>query len=242
MSLTGAATFPGAIWDGDSGNRDSDAGNLVAPDHRDWARLISELAVTQRVNQGYDPDNALNSFGTVGTTTGLSVVERGNSALHKTIITLDDLVMTMTDGSSSVTDACWGTTPLYTFPQGHVLFYGSHVLWPLGKVTAGTGGIIDAGDIEMGIGSTARANASNFALAAAERNIVIELVLAQLVGGTTAAIESIASAAALFLDGSTTDIVANLNFITSHDDDATASDTLILSGTITLLWTMQGND
>ena len=242
MGFDSAATFPAAIWDGDSGNRDSDAGDNRAPDYRDWVRLINELAAAQRSNQGYDPDNTLNSVGTLGTTTGLSVVERGNAALHKTIITLADLVMTMTDGSTAGTDAMWGTVPLYTFPQGHILFHGSHVLWPLGDVTAGSGGLTATADLETGIGTTARANQTNFALAAAERNIVLELVLAQMVAGTTAAIESIASAAAIYLDGSTTDVVANLNFITSDDADATGDDTLILSGTITLLWTAQGND
>lgn len=242
MGFDSAATFPAAIWDGDSGNRDSNAGDNRAPDYRDWVRLINELAAAQRSNQGYDPDNTLNSVGTIGTTSGLSVVERGNASLHKTIITLEDVIMVMTDGTTPATDAMFGTTPLYTFPAGHVLFHGSHVLWPLGDVTAGSGGLTTTADLEMGVGTTARTNQTNFALAAAEKNIVAELVLAQMVSGTTAAIESIAATAAKYLDFSAAAAVANLNFITSDNDDATADDTLILSGTITLLWSMQGDD
>ena len=245
MALDGVATFPAQIWDGDSGNRDSDAGDARAPDHRDWARMLAEMQAVQKSNNGYDPAT-INSYGTIGTASGLSVVERGNAALHKTTITLTDAVITMTDGTTPATDAMWGTLPLYTFPQGHLLLHGSHVVYPLGKVTAGTGGgagLSDTADLEMGVGTTARANASNFALAAAEKNLVDELVLAQLVGGTTAAIESIAAAAAVFFDGSASAAVANLNFITSDDADAgTSPDTLIVSGTVTLLWSIQGDD
>lgn len=245
MGLTGAATFPGAIWDGDSGNRDSDAGHIMAPDHRDWMRLVAELAATQRGNQGYDPDNTLNSYGTLGTTTGLSVVERGNAAVHKTIISLANVAMTMTDGTTPATDAMWGTVPLYTFPTGHIVVLGAHLVFPLGLIiatVAGGGGLADDADLEFGVGTTARANQTNFALAAAEDNIVPEQVGVDLTSATSDAIESSQLAAALFFDG-TSGAVANLNFITTDDADAgTVADELDLTGTLTLLWTMQGND
>ena len=43
LNFNMAAYFPNSIWDGDSGNRDSDAGALKAPDHRDWGQLIQEM-------------------------------------------------------------------------------------------------------------------------------------------------------------------------------------------------------
>ncbi len=49
MALDSAPTFPLSVWDGDSGNRDSNSGNQSGPDHRDWARAIAEIAATQRV-------------------------------------------------------------------------------------------------------------------------------------------------------------------------------------------------
>lgn len=241
MGLNSAATFPAAIWDGDSGNRDSDAGNIVSPDHRDWARLINELAAAQRSNQGYDPDTTLNSLGTLGVISGVSVVERGNAAMHKTIITLAEVVITMTEGSTPGTDAVWGTLPLYTFPVGHVIFLGAHAVFPLGLIEAGTGGLTDTADLEFGMGTLARGNTSDFALAATEKNIIPENVCTQMVSGLSVAIESAVLAAALFFDG-TTACVANLNFITSDDADCTGNDTLIVSGTITMLWTMQGDE
>ncbi len=245
MAFDGIATYPDNVWDGDSGNRDSDSGDQKSPDWRDWERMLAEMRAVQQSNSGYDP-TTLNSFGAIGSGDGISLVERGNAAIHKTIITLTDRVIVMTDGTTPATDAMFGTSPLYTFPEGHVVVLGAHVVFPLGKVTAGTGGgagLSDTADLEFGIGTTARANQTNFALAAAERNIIPELVLAQMVGGTTAAIESFQASAALFFDGSASAAIANANFITSDDADAgTTADTLIVSGTITLLWTMQGDD
>jgi len=42
-----AAKFPNTIWDGDSLNRDSDDGNMKAPDHRDWRQLLQEMYSVQ---------------------------------------------------------------------------------------------------------------------------------------------------------------------------------------------------
>ena len=106
-ALDNSPTYPAAIWDGDSGNRDSDDGVQAAPDHRDWGRMIGEMQAVQRSNVGIDPDNVLNSVGTVGTTTGVSAVERGNAAMHKTIITLADVAVAMADGGTPATDAMW---------------------------------------------------------------------------------------------------------------------------------------
>ena len=40
-------SYPAAVWDGDSGNRDSDNNDFAAPDARDWLRVIAEIAATQ---------------------------------------------------------------------------------------------------------------------------------------------------------------------------------------------------
>jgi hypothetical protein len=243
--LNSASTYPSAIWDGDSGNRNSDNNNKVAPDHRDWARMIAEIRAVQQSNQGYDPDNILNSVGVVATKTGLSVIERGNAAIHKTILTLDEVEIITTDGTTPATDAHWGTQPLYTFPVGRILFLGSHMVFPLGKIIAtvgGGGGLSDTADLEIGVGTTARGNASNFALAAAEHNIIPEQTGVDLVAAISDAIESSVSTAVLFFDG-TSSCVANLNIITSDDADAgTSADLLKISGTITMLWTMLGDE
>lgn len=59
------AYFPTSIWDGDSRNRDSDRGNLAAPDYRDWVQLISEMIATQDyiINQNIDLGERVIYFG-----------------------------------------------------------------------------------------------------------------------------------------------------------------------------------
>lgn len=42
-----AATFPDAIWDGDSLNRNSDDFRITAPDHRDWWQIQQEMTSVQ---------------------------------------------------------------------------------------------------------------------------------------------------------------------------------------------------
>lgn len=240
------ATYPASIWDGDSANRDSDDGVQAAPDHRDWERMIAEIAAVQESNRGIDPDTTINNHGTLESVTGLSVEEYGNAALHKTVITLDAVELDTTDGSTPATDAAWATQKLYTFPEGHVVVVGAHQVYPLGKieaVTGGGGGLSDTADLEIGVGTTARANASNFQLQTAEDNIVPGQAGVDLTSKTSDAIESSQLAAALFFDGSASAAAANLNVVTlDNADHGTSADKLKVSGTITILWTMQGND
>ncbi len=245
-ALDGIATYPASIWDGDSGNRDSDDGTQRAPDHRDWARLLAEIQAVQKSNKGIDPDDAVNSIGTVGTASGVSAEERGNAAMHKTVITLTNVAVTMTDGSTPATDAMWGTLKLYTFPEGHVILHSSHMVFPVAGFVATVGGgtgLSDTADLEAGVGTTARANASNFALATAEHDIVPEQTGIDLVAASSDAIESNISTATLRADGSAAAKTANLNIITSDDADAgTTDDELTVNGTITLIWSVVGND
>lgn len=250
MSLDSIATFPASIWDGDSRSRDSDNARRVAPDYHDWARMIREVQAVQKSNRGIDPDTILNSHGTLASVTGLTVEEYGNAAAHKTVLTLVDVEIVVIDGVTHATDAAWGTKALYTFPIGHVRFLGAHQVYPLGKVEAVTGGGVDGAsggfadnaDIEIGVGTTARSNATNFQLQTAEDNIVPGQAGVDLTSATSDAIESSQLAAALFFDG-TTACVANLNAVTLHGADyGSDPDILKVSGTITMLWTMMGDD
>lgn len=47
MGLNKTATYPSSVWDGDSGNRDSDDNRQSAPDYRDWERSVAEIAAVQ---------------------------------------------------------------------------------------------------------------------------------------------------------------------------------------------------
>lgn len=249
MGVDGTATYPGAIWDGDTSARDSDLGILRAPNARDWGRVVNEIAALQRSLQGYDPDRAIDTYGTLATVTGLSVREYGNGAVHKTIMTLDEVEVSTLDGTTPATHAAWGTKDLYTFPEGHVTILGAHQIYPVGglEVTTGGGaGIKDTAELEIGVGSVARGDAGDFDLntVSTNNNIVPLVVAAALSSGASAAIESSPAAATSFIDGSAGAVVAKLNVITATDDadHGPLPDILKVSGTITIIWTVQGND
>lgn len=249
MGSNNTPTYPAAIWDGDTGDRDTDLGILRAPNARDWARLVNEVAAVQRSLRGYDPDRAIDTYGTLATVSGLTVEEYGNGATHKTILTLDEVEVSTLDGVTPATDAAWGTKDLYTFPEGHVIILGAHQVYPIGGLeaeTGGTAGLLDTAILEVGVGSVARGNASDFDLStvATNNNIVPLVVIAALVSGASAAIESSPATAASFIDGSASAVVAKLNVITATNDaeHGPLPDVLKVSGTITMIWTMQGDD
>lgn len=242
-------SYPTSIWDGDSGNRDSDNAPFKAPDARDWIRMISELAATQtRIdgNSGGTDDDTLDSVGALTSLTGLSVVEKGDGGVHKTIITFDDVSIATVDGSTPATDGAWFTQPLYTFPVGHIAVLGSHAQFPLGELEAGTGGgtgLSDTADFEIGVGTVASANASSFGLGDGTQENIVTALDVDLTSGTSDAIEAAAQATAAVYDGTGGAIVARLNMRTLDDaDHGTVADTLIVSGTVTLLWTALGDD
>ena len=214
------------------------SGAQIAQNDTDISTNASDLT---DLAGGVDSDT-VDSVGTVATKAGLVGVEKGNAAMHKTVLTLTAMEMTMTDGSTPATDAMWGKQLLYTFPEGHVVIHSAHVVFGDDEIVAGGGGITDTADLEFGIGTTARANQSDFVLGATEKDIVPEKIMSQMVGGESDGINSQQAAASLFKDGSSGAIEAFLNIITSDNDDATAGDTLDITGVITITWSMQGDN
>jgi len=104
-------SYPTSVWDGDSGNRDSDDGNNRAPDYRDWDRLISEIAAVQsQLGLGIDAESAA-AIGVVGT----SVTEVSNrGCVQQVILTLTDIAITIVDGTTKEV----GSALIHTFPAG----------------------------------------------------------------------------------------------------------------------------
>lgn len=242
-------SFPTAVWDGDSDNRDSDDGVQRAPDHRDWSRMIAEVAAAQtRIlsNQQGSDDTTIDSVGTLATVTGLSVSEKGDGAMHKTVITLASVSVASVDGSTPATDGAWGTKLLYTFPQGHVQLFGAHFTSALGAVAAVTGGgtgFADDADFGLGFGTAAAANSTEFGISTTEENIVAEIDYDLTSGASDAAEVGVTDGTQVVFDGSTTPIGVNLNFRTLADGDhGTTADALTISGTLTLTWGILGDD
>ena len=249
MGLNRTAVFPTSVWDGDSGNRAGSDDRQRAPDHRDWDRLVAEVAAAQTRlynNERGTDDDTVDSVGTVATKTGLSVVEKGNGAIHKTILSLSAVALASTDGATAGTDGAWGTQNLYTFPQGHLFILGAHMVWELGGITATIGGgtgFSDTADIGVGVGTVAAANSTEWGLSTTEEDICAEQNGVDLVAATSDAIESSVNAAVLASDGSTAAVVARLNFRTLDDaDHGVTADVLSFTGTVTILWTILGDD
>lgn len=242
-------SYPTSIWDGDSLNRNSNNAPQKAPDWRDWNRMVTEVAATQTRTdnnaKGID-DDTIDSVGALTSKTGLSVVEKGDGAIHKTIITLASMSMASTDGTTPATDGAWGAQALYTFPTGRIVLLGSHVQFPLAGLVAVTGGgtgFSDTADFEIGIGSVAAAQAVSFDLNGGDEEDIIAAMVAALTSKTSDAIETGMGGSVTPIDGTGGSYTAYLNFRTVDDlDHGTTADALLVSGTLTFLWSLLGDD
>ena len=242
-------SYPSSVWDGDSAHRDSDEGMQSAPNHQDWNRAISEIAAAQtRVDRnivGVD-DNATHSVGTVATKSGLTIVEKGDGAIHKTVFTFTDVALVSTDGAVVATDGAWGTQLLYTFPEGYIQILGAHVVFPITKIVATSGGLIGfktAANIEVGIGTVAAANATAFDLDGSTEEDIIAALDVDLTSKTSDAAESGQLTTVTSFDGTSTAKALYLNFRTKADaDHGPLDDVLTFSGTFTIIWSILGDD
>ncbi|MEE9548675.1 MAG: hypothetical protein V3V68_04905 [Nitrosomonadaceae bacterium] len=242
-------SYPTDVWDGDSASRDSDNAPKKAPDWRDWDRAFTEVVATQnRVNDnaGGVDDDAIDSVGTLATKTGLSVVETGDGAIHKTVITMDEMQVVSTDGAAPGADGAWGTQQLYTFPEGHINVLNKHIVFPLAGLEAVTGGgtgFSTTADFEIGVGTVAAAQDTQFDLNGGDEEDVVAAIVCALTAKTSDAIESLANGTAATVDGSTAALEYHLNFRTvDNADHGTTADVLLVSGTFTFVWTCLGND
>ncbi len=184
--------------------------------------------------------DAIDSIGTLETVSGLSVVEKGNAGIHKTIFTMLNMDMASTDAGANGAQA---TKKLYTFPEGQIVILGAHMVFPLGSiecVTGGDDGYADLADLSIGVGSDEAG--ATVDLAGSEQNICVKADV-DLTAKTSNAIESGINAALLPLDGSTAAIEVWLNSSTlDNADHGVNPDILRVDGTITIVWSVLGND
>lgn len=186
---------------------------------------------------GHNLIDAVSDCGVLPVVSGLTIIEKGNAAFHKTILTLIDIVVNMTDGSTPATDAMWGTQPLYTFPTGKIAVLGAHQIYQTGGFVAGAGGIANDANFEVGVGQSARGNESNFILGSGHDKIIPGQNAVTLAGGVSDGPEASQGAENHFTGSS---LIANLNIITRDDGDASSADTLTVSGIITIIWAHYG--
>lgn len=189
---------------------------------------------------------AIHSVGTVNPlAVGATVTELGDGAVHKTIITLDDVAIPVVDGTTPATDGAWGKMLLYTFPVGHIKILGGHQVFPVGGLVASSAGsgLTATADFEIGVGSVGASNLNAFDLNNGTEEDIVPHSTVALTASANTDIESAAQGTDAVYDGSTTATKAYLNMRTSADGDSgTAASTLTCSGTVTIVWTNLGDN
>jgi hypothetical protein len=161
----------------------------------------------------------------------ITAVENGNGAVHKTVLTLTALSVTMTDATTS---GCHGAHKLYDFPAGPIQILGSSMNL---TTLAGSGGIANGAALVGSIGS-ATVGTNNATLTTTEADLI-----ASKAGTLTAGAGTLASHGghvATAFDGTATAVDAFLN-LAVPDADSSASDTVTVSGTVTLHWINLGD-
>jgi hypothetical protein len=162
----------------------------------------------------------------------VSAVEYGDGNIHKTVLTLTALPLTLRD-----TETGQGVK-IYDFPAGRILFLGA-----TGTVAETTTSAIlttlnGGKTYNWGVGSTTQANGT---LATTEQNIL------QTTNGTSSATINVAGAASgglgvlTPLDGTSSAIDAFFNVGLATGDDIDGDATATFTGTVTITWMNLGD-
>lgn len=173
----------------------------------------------------------------VGAVNGATVTvqELGNGVMNKTVLTL---VNTPVSIVSVTTGAGVGGTKIYDFPAGYIQIHGGTANLTLGAETEAdfTDGTPE-GDI--GVGTVAPANADAFGTDATDDNILTGAAIAMTDYADSV---TLAPEASLNIDGTSTAVDLYVNALIDAadiDDDTTTN--LLVSGTITILWSNLGD-
>lgn len=155
----------------------------------------------------------------------------GDRAMKRSIWTIDDLVVTMTDAGAA---GSHGSAKIYDFPEGMIFRAGCVAEL---STTAGAGGISDTAALVGALGTTATAT-DNATLTTTEANFVPSIA-GTLTGGA-GSLDGAGDGSVTLLDGHTSAVDLYLN-IAVPDADSTASDTVTVSGTVSCVWTNVGD-
>lgn len=162
---------------------------------------------------------------------GVTVVENGNGAVHRTVFTLSSASITVTDSGGAGGGS--GGLKIYDFPEG-VIVRGGCVA--NATTLAGAGGIADGAAVVLSLGSvTAAADAT---LTSTEADFIASF--AGTLAAGAGAFTKYGEPSVTSLDGHTTAVDLFLNMAVP-DADISASDTLAVSGTITCTWWNNGD-
>jgi len=181
----------------------------------------------------------LNTAG-VPSGTGVVATESSRGAVQRTLLTLTNTPVTMTDDAGV---AQWGSAgKIYTFPQGLILTLGAVLT---GNLTLGTTGtFIDA---FTGVNAIGTATATTGATLVGTEADILQSTANAEAASKIAAVDSVSIATALtesgarHFDGTTTAKAAFLNFAIA-DHASHTSGTGKFSGTVILHWINLGDN
>jgi hypothetical protein len=170
----------------------------------------------------------------VGAKNGATVtaVESGNGLIHKTVLTLANTPITMRDTEQG------GGVKVYDFPDGMIAFHGSFydLTMTTHSVLADT---LNTGvTCNAGVGTTTQANAT---LATTEQNII---QVTAWTAGTTIDVANTATQGVglpTTLNGTGTALDAYLNLAVAGAGDIDADASILVNGTITMMWSNLGD-
>jgi hypothetical protein len=163
--------------------------------------------------------------------TGVSAVETGNGAVHKTVLTLAALSIAITDNGVA---GGQGSQKVYDFPEGVIQVLGASYNLTTARVSTG---IAATAALVGSLGSVA-AGAGDATLTSTEADII-----ASTTGTLTAGAGTLAKHGSLIataFDGHTTALDAILN-LAIPDAGISATDAVLVSGTITMVWANLGD-
>ena len=172
----------------------------------------------------------------------VTVVEHGDTVLHKTVFTCTALPITMADEADVIQH---GGVKIYDFPAGLLLALGAVID---GSVTTpvhdhASGGTIAAWDGDIALGTVVASNDNT--LATTEQNLLQSTAVTQAIA-QVANVDAVSAAtlltesAASWIDGTAAnpDLYLNLLIDDSANNDA---HTALFTGTITVTWINLGD-
>lgn len=163
--------------------------------------------------------------------TGVTATEYGGNGVHKTVLTLASLSITMTDAGAN---GSHGAQKVYDFPAGAIQILGcSYDLTTL----AGAGGITDTAALVGSLGSVTN-DTADATLTSTEADLIASTTGTLSSGAGT--LKKHGSVVTTAFDGTTTAVDAFLN-VSVPDAGSSADDTLTVSGTITICWVNLGD-
>lgn len=163
--------------------------------------------------------------------TGVAAVEYGNGAMHKTVLTLTNLAIPITDGGVVVGGE--GGQKVYDFPEGVIQLLGASYNLTTARVSTG---IAAAAAMLGSLGSVVAA--ADVTLTSTEADMIASTTGTLTAGAGT--LKKHGSLVATAFDGHTTALDAFLN-LAVPDADISANDTITVNGTITLTWANLGD-